>query len=520
MEKRSRLSYSLINSFVSTTAQIITVLIGFFLQSVFIKSLGATYLGVKGLFSNILTVLSFTELGIGTAITFSLYKPLAEDNKHVVSLVMHFFKRAYEIIGVVVGVLGILIIPFIHLMIHKSVPHIYLFYILYLTNTVISYFYTYKRTLLNADQKNYINQINQITFRIIQSVLQLVVLYLFKSFLWFLIIQLACTFISNVLISVKVNKMYPYLLDKKLYDGKLPEYTKDEIIKNTIGSVGSKIGIIVVDSTDNVLISFFKGLYWVGLYSNYMLVVNNLINVFGQALGAVTASVGNLNAESDDRDYQYEIFNRCFYIDYFCTFVCSTCLLTLFNPFISVWVGARYRFNFLLVFAIVINFVLKGLRQTCFSFIGAYGLYPKDGKKAVIESIVNFVLSIIYIKYCNLGVLGVVLGTVSSNVLVNWYEPYMVIKYGIRLPNKLKNFFFKLLGYIGINIVVMLVFSKYIPMIMPVHNFGELFILAVITFVLSVLVFIILFGRNKDFKALIEMLNVFISKLKKDKKLL
>lgn len=513
MKERSRLSYSLINSVVSSSAQIITVLIGFFLQSVFIKTLGATYLGIKGLFSNILSVLSFTELGIGTAITFSLYKPLADNDKPKIALIMHFFKRAYEAIGIIVGTLGLLVVPFIHLMTHAQVPHIYLFYILYLSNTVISYFYTYKRTLLNANQKNYINQLNQVLFRLIQSVLQLVVLLIFKSFLWFLIIQVVCTFTSNLLISLQVNRMYPYLLDKEMYKGKLPKVTKDEIFRNTLGSIGSKIGIIVVDSTDNVLISFFKGLYWVGLYSNYMLVVNNLMNVFGQALGSVTASVGNLNAESNDREHQYEIFERTFYIDYFCTFVCSICLLTLFNLFIGVWVGPKYRFNFLLVFAIVFNFILKGLRQTCFSFVGAYGLYPKDGVKAIIESIVNFVLSIIYLKLFKLGVLGVVLGTISSNVLVNWYEPYMVIKHGIRLPNKLKVFFLKLVTYIGIDVVISLIFSKYIPMIMPVHNFAELIILAVITFTLSIVVFVIIFGRNKNFKFMIDIFKRVLMKI-------
>lgn len=506
MKERSRLSYSLINSIVSTGTQIITVLIGFFLQSIFIRNLGATYLGVKGLFSNILTVLSFTELGIGTAITFSLYKPLAKNNKHEIALIMHFFKRAYEVIGVLVGVLGILVIPFIHLMTHKSVPHIYLFYILYLSNTVISYFYTYKRTLLNADQKNYINQINQIVFRIIQSILQIVILILYKSFLWFLIVQLLCTFISNLLISIQVDKMYPYLLDKELYSGKLPNYTKDEIVKNTLGSIGSKIGIIIVDGTDNVLISFFKGLYWVGLYSNYMLVVNNLMNVFGQALGSITASLGNLNVQSDDREHQYDIFERTLYINYFFAFVCSVCLMTLFNKFISVWVGPKFRFDFILVLAIVINFILKGLRQTGFSFIGAYGLYPKDGIKAIIESVVNFVFSLIYLKLFNMGVLGVVLGTVTSNVLINWYEPYMVIKYGIRLPNKLKSFFCKLIFCIVVNIIVGVIFSKFISNMIPVYNFWNLFLLAIITFILSVIVFIAIFGWSKHFKFMITVI--------------
>lgn len=513
MKERSRLSYSLINSVTSTGVQIVTFLLGFILQGVFIRTLGATYLGVKGLFSNILTVLSFTDLGIGTAVTFSLYKPLAIGDKREVSLIMHFFKNAYEVIGIVVGILGILIIPFIHLMTHTFVPHIYLFYILYLANTVMSYFYTYKRTLLNADQKNYLNQINQVLFKIIQSVLQLIVLLLFGSFLWFLIIQLVCTFASNLLISIQVNKMYPYLLDKKLYGGKLQNYTKNEIFKNTLGSIGAKIGTIVVNGTDNMLISFFKGLYWVGLYSNYMLVVNSIMNVFGQALSSITGSLGSLNVENNDSDHQYEIFERTLYVNYFCTFVCSVCLLTLLNKFIGVWVGVKYEFNFILVLAIVINFILNGLRQTSVSFIGAYGLYPKDGVKAVIESITNFTLSLIYLKVFNMGILGVVLGTVSSNILVNWYEPYMVIRYGIGASNKVRTFFCKLVFYIVIDVIIGVIFSRFISNIIPVHNFGELFILAIITLVLSVAVFIVIFGWSRHFKFMFKVLKGYLLKI-------
>ena len=193
MERKSRFNYSIINSIVGGSSQIISLLTGFILQTIFIKTLGATYLGVKGLFSNILSVLSFSELGIGTAITFSLYKPLAQDNKKQIAAIMRFFKHTYEVIGILVGVLGVILIPFINFFTHIRIPYLYIYYLLFLANTVISYFYTYERTLLNADQLNYINLTNQIVFKVIQVILQAVVLIVWNSFFWFLVIQLLCT---------------------------------------------------------------------------------------------------------------------------------------------------------------------------------------------------------------------------------------------------------------------------------------------------------------------------------------
>lgn len=512
MERKSRFNYSIINSIVGGSSQIISLLTGFILQTIFIKTLGATYLGVKGLFSNILSVLSFSELGIGTAITFSLYKPLAQDNKKQIAAIMRFFKHTYEVIGILVGVLGVILIPFINFFTHIRIPYLYIYYLLFLANTVISYFYTYERTLLNADQLNYINLTNQIVFKVIQVILQAVVLIVWNSFFWFLVIQLLCTFVSNVLISIQVHHKYPYLLDKQYANHKLPRTTLAEIFHNTIGLIGTKVADVIVMGSDNMLISLFNGLYNVGLYSNYTFIINGVMGVFSQATNTLSGSIGNLTAQEDNADHQYDVLKRSFFVVQFCTYFCAVCLFTLIDPFIHIWVGKRYEFAFLVTFSLVFNFIIMGLRQTFFPFVSAYGLYPKDGMKAFIEAIVNLVLSIVYAKFFKLGVAAIVLGTVSSNILVNWYEPYMIIKYGIKIKGKMLSFYLEYLSYILIDTIMMLLVHRLLSFYV-VSSILSFAILTVITIIIALISFVILFGLNKNFKFLIYVIKNVLKKI-------
>ena len=508
--KKSRLDYSIINSFIGSLSQVATLVIGFITQTIFIKTLGATYLGVKGLFSNILSVLSFTELGIGTAITYSLYKPLANNNNNQVSLIMRFFRKAYNIIGIIVGVLGVCLIPFIHFFTHQKINFLYVYYLLFLANTVVSYFYTYKRTLLNADQLSYINLLNQIIFKIIQAILQIIVLIIFKSFFWFLVIQLLCTIFSNIIISIQVDRRYPYLNQISKKD-KLSHKILHEIFHNTVGLVGTKISSVLVMGSDNALISYFTSLYQAGIYSNYMFIINGVTSVFSQATNALAASIGNLNAEGNDIEKQYDIFNKCFFLVQACTFFCASCLLVLIDSFIDIWVGKKYEFAFLVTFLLVFNFIIMGLRQAFFPFVSAYGLYSKDGVKAFIESIINLILSIIYAKYLKLGVAAIILGTISSNILVNWYEPYMILKYGIKQNKKYFQVYLKYLYYIIVDTIVMLLLHCLLHWykVTGIFSFIEL---TGITIIVTIIIYLLLFSWSKYFKFLIFMVKKFLKR--------
>lgn len=509
--EKSRLYNSVKNSFAGSFSQILIIILGFVSQTIFIRTLGETYLGIKGLFTNILSVLSFTDLGLGTAFTFSFYEPLANNDKKTTAQIMHLFKKVYEFIGIFIGVIGIAIIPFIHYFTHIHIQYLYIYYLLFLLNTVLSYFFTYKRTILDADQLSYINLFNQAIFKIIQVVFQCVILLVFKSFMGFLIIQIITNLLSNIVISLKVDKKYKFLKDKKLTEKKLPSGQFKTIIRHALGTIGQKIGTIIVNNTDNMLISYFIGLAAVGVYSNYILVISSLSGVISKAFQSIASSVGNLNVEKKlNGEYQYSVFNKSIYIVLFCIFIVSICLMTLINPFIKLWAGSKYQLSLFTVALLVINFTITGFRTVFQTFITAYGLYVKDGKKAVVEAVLNFVFSLIYINIFKMGISGVILGTITSNILANWYEPYIILKYGMQLPEYFAKTLRRVVMYLIVIILTMLVVNVILSKFIIVNNFLVLLGEAILVFIVSFELFILFFGRNENFKFIINILNGII----------
>ena len=266
----SRLTNTIRNTVVGFAAQLIVILLNYINRTIFIYYLGAEYLGLSGLFSNILSMLSLAELGIGVAISFSLYKPLEENDIRKTKALMNFYQLAYRIIGIVILILGLCLIPFLDVLIKDKpdIPHFTLIYVLFLSNTVVSYFFTYKRSLLSADQKEYLNSVNRTFFAVIQCVGQFFVLMLTKNYLLYLIVVVACTLGSNVVISYQCDKRYPYL---RKNTEKLSKDETKELLKYVMAQLSHKVGGIVVSGTDNILTTSLVsgGLVIVGLYSNY-----------------------------------------------------------------------------------------------------------------------------------------------------------------------------------------------------------------------------------------------------------
>lgn len=430
----SRTKSSLVNFFFAMLGQGLGLIISFIARVFFIKILGSEYLGLNGLFTNILTVLSLAELGVGTAITYSLYAPLANKDDKKCQMLMHLYRKIYICIGLFILIIGIAITPFLSFFIHDipDIKNISLIYILFVINTAISYFYSYKRNLIIADQHRYIATIYRYGCYILLNILQIIYLVLTRDYIGFLILQIIFTFLENVLISRKADKMYPFLRDKT--KRKLDKKTKTEIIKNTKAMMMHKIGGVVVNSTDNILLSSFVGLKVVGIYSNYYLITNALNIIFGQIFNSITASVGNLCA-IDSTTKQYNVFKKINFLTFWIYCFSSVCLITLFNPFIEIWIGKEYLFAMDIVIVLVINFYLSGMRKSVLTFREATGLFYKDRYKAIVEALVNLIFSIILVL--KFGTIGIFLGTLISSISVCvWIEPYVLYTYGFKISPK------------------------------------------------------------------------------------
>ena len=370
----TRTKSSIFNFSCAIVGQGLGLIVSFISRIIFIKYLGSEYLGLNGLFTNILSILSLTELGVGTAITYSLYKPLSEKDNNKCLMLMQFYKKVYTIIGIIILVLGFSITPFLPIFI-KDIPNIKninFIYILFVINTAISYFYSYKRNLIIADQNRYVATIYRYSMYIVTNLIQIIYLLLFKNYIGYLVIQILSTFIENILVSKKAEKMYPYL--KKKNKIPLEKNIRKDIIQKTKAMMFHKVGDVVVNSTDNILLSSFVNLVSVGIYSNYSLIISAINTITSQIYSSLTASIGNLCASSSKKK-QYSVYKNINFLTFWVYCFCSVCLFVLLNPFIEIWVGKEYLFDIKIVLVLVINFYLKGMRNSNLVFREATGLF-------------------------------------------------------------------------------------------------------------------------------------------------
>ena len=426
----TRTEKSIKNVAYALVGQILILLAGFVNRKIFVTILSAEYLGVHGLLTNVLSMLSLAEMGIGTAILYCLYKPIADNDIEKIKSLMQFYKKAYRIIAAVVFGVGLSLTPFLPYLVAETpdVSNFYLIYILYVVNSGASYLLVYKRSLIIADQRRYIYSNVHYFSNIIMNILQIVVLLLTHNFLLYLCVMIASTVVQNIIISAISDKLYPYLKDKKVE--KLSKVETRSIFKNVYAMLFHKIGNVVVNGTNNLLMAKFCGVAVVGLYSNYIMIsaaVNTFVTMF---FDSISASFGNVNAVEKTQDKE-RIFNNINFTSAWILGFCAICLFTLLNPFIELWLGVEYVMDNWVVFLIVLNFYLAGMRQPLAVVRNASGLFWNDRYKAIVESVVNLIVSVILGK--KWGVIGVLVGTTISTVTVSgWVEPYIIYKHSFK----------------------------------------------------------------------------------------
>ena len=497
----SRTTNSIRNIKYAVIGQILVILLTFLTRIFFVRTLSADYLGINGLFTNILSMLSLAELGVGTAINYSLYRPLAFGDQEKVKSLMRLYKKAYFIIGAIVAILGVSLTPFLGLF-FKMLPdiaYLQLIYIMFVANSAISYFFSYKRALIIADQKSYISSLYSYSSTILMNLAQIGVLVIFGNFLIFLGLQIVKTLLENFLISRKADRIYPYLKEKTILP--LEKEEKDKIKKNVKALITHKVGYVIVMGTDNLLISKLVGIVAVGIYSNYLLIINSLNHLVTLVFGALTSSIGNLG-ETEVEDKKYFVF-RCINLMTFWIYgLASICLFLMFNPFIKIWLGSEYLFSSSLVFLIVFNFFIGGMRKGVITFKDAFGLYWQDRYKPIVESIINLIASIILA--IKLGTAGIFLGTAISTLTTSfWIEPYVLHKHGL---NKKLLPYFKSYGLYGALVLLAGGISWLAWNALSMDGILGLILTLVIALAVSNAVFILALYRTPEFKHLFAIL--------------
>ncbi|WP_278841079.1 lipopolysaccharide biosynthesis protein [Holdemania filiformis] len=499
MRAESRTKNSLINAITAMAGQGISLIISFVTRIIFIQQLGNVYLGINSLFTNIVGLLSLAELGIGSSINYSLYKPLANKNIEKIKSLMNLYKKVYYAIGTIIMLIGIAMMPFLDFFMKNtetnSVPNLQVIFLLFVLNSAVSYFYSFKRALIISDQKRYIATIYRYAFYILMNFAQIFVLIVTQNFILYLILALLCTIFENLCVSHKANRMYPYLKDRKIE--KLKQSDATEIKKNTLALLFHKIGSSVVNSTDNILISKIVGIVVVGIYSNYLLITNALNIVIAQFFTALTASLGNL-AVTETTKKSEEIFYEIFFLNFCIVCIISISIFSTIDLLIESWFGYDMILDRGVLICIIINFYLYQIRRTVLTYRDAYGLFWYDRYKALIEAFINLLVSVIL--GWRIGLIGIFIGTIISTLLTSiWIEPYVLFKYGFNHSGK--KYYLTLIIYTIFTALVCMLCESIIKIMNLCGFLGFIIGVIICTLLVSGLI-ILAFSHTNEFKSL------------------
>lgn len=428
----SRTKNSSRNMVFACLAYLVQVILSFLLRRYFIYVFNEEYLGLNSLFTNVLSLLSLAELGFGTALVFEMYKPMAEGDKEKVRQLLHFYKVSYSIIGVVIGVLGLCVLPFMGYF-KAQAPgvdlNLYIVYLISLTNTVVSYFFAYRRSLLYASQRNDIESKVNTIFNIVTTLLQLSVLFVFGNYYLYAGVSIITGVASNLSIYLITQKKYSEYV--RPASSNLDKETKKEINKNIRALVTHRIGGVVLTGTDSLIIFLMLGASTLGKYSNYLLIttqVGSLISIF---TNSVRSSIGNSIA-GEGHDKNYKLFTKLNFLQFWLVSFCAVCIFVLADPFIDVMLTkggeTSLTLNTQVLLLMCISFYITHSRTVVQLFKDGAGLFYQDRIKPIIESIANLILSIVLTNL--IGLPGVIIGTIVSTVTVClWVEPHVLNKY-------------------------------------------------------------------------------------------
>ncbi|MGE7878868.1 lipopolysaccharide biosynthesis protein [Peribacillus muralis] len=502
-----RIQNSIKNIFFGLTGQFISIFMGFAVRTALIYTLGIEYTGIDGLFTSILIMLSLANLGFDTAIIYSLYKPLASNDIQKIKAFMNLYQKAYRIIGLIVFLLGMILYPFIPNLIHdeQAVNHLNVIYLLFLVNSVSSYYFVYKQAIIIADQKSYIISKIHNHFIIISNIIQILILLITKNYILLLSFQVFIRIIENVYIVRKVHTLYPFIKEKN--DVQLNRKEKKVFYKNLYALFLYKVSGVVINGTDNIIIAKYVGIVQVGIYSNYLLIISTLSTFISHIFYSLNSSVGNL-VVTEEIEKKYFLFRVIHFANFWIYGLCTVLIWNLINPFIIIWLGEEYIFNKLILFSILLNFLTTGMQNASTTYRETTGLFNKGKYRPIIAALINIIVSVILVQF--IGISGVFIGTVISRLCTYfWYDPLIIYKYIFK--RSVRGYFMKYVTYL---MLIFISISMTEAIYSGSHSSINIVFGTIISLFIPNLLFYIVFRKSEEF---IYILKIAISLLKKRK---
>lgn len=497
-----RIQHTIKNIVFGYIGNLSSTVLGFVLRTVFIMKLDETLLGVNGLYTGVLSMLSMAELGIGTALNFSLYAPVAHKNYDKIKSYMQFYKKAYRIIGLIVAVLGIILIPFLKYFIkdpgNYGIQELTIYYLIFLFNTVSTYFVSYKYSLVNAEQKNYI-QTNILTVtKLATTILQMIVLVTTSNFLLYLLTAATMELLQKIWANRYLNKRYPYLLDKDVVPlGK--EETK-EIWDKTKALLCLKVGDIARLQTDSIIISSFIQVAIVGIVDNYNMVINAIQNFVLVIFNSAISSFGNLIA-TESKQKQYELFKVYRFVANWIYGLSAIGFYVLLSPLVYLWLGEKWLLGANIIALIVLDYYFKGDRVVMMNFRTAAGVFEQDKFLPLIQGGVNLVISIVLVQ--KIGLIGVYIGTVISGLIANVSRPPIV--YRVCFDRKSKEYFVDTAKYMLVMAVILVIVLPLSNVLLDKVTLVSFILTGVMIVVVYNVIFLLAFCKTGEFRYMYDM---------------
>ena len=410
---------SIINVIASVGTNAIILITAFIVQKALVATMGADYNGINGLFSSIFSMMSLADLGIGTAIIYHMYQPVAERNTAMINTLLHFYKKCYIVISGVVLAIGVVVGLFLPMLVGDvEIPDsIYLIYVLFLLDCLCSYFLAYKKSLLYADMMNYIPDTIYFVTYLVQNALQVYVLITFHSFLLFLIVKTLGKIVSNLLISVYISRKYPFTREKQV--APVPEEIKSDIVTKVKGLLCHKLGKMLVTGSDSIVITGVLGLGVMNLYTNYHLIIGGITALLNRIFETLTNSVGNFLLDSS-QERNREVYQKIDFLNFWCFGCVAVGMYAVLQPMVTLWLGENFLFDKTVLFVLVVNFYMEGMRASVNTFKEAAGIFHEDRRIPLVEAGLNLTVSIVLAKL--MGAAGVFLGTILSSLVVYLYS--------------------------------------------------------------------------------------------------
>ena len=413
--------------------RIINIILPFVSRTVILYVMGTQYLGLSSLFTSILSFLSLTELGVGSAMVYSMYKPIAQNDHETVCALLNLYRKMYRIIGTVVLLLGLMLLPFLKILVPEELPpeiSLHLLYVLYLINAVLSYWlFAYKNALLQAYQRDDINSKIISIITPASYIVMLASLFLTKNYYAYVIWMPVFTVLTNVLRLILVNKHFPDLIPA----GEVSKEIKRSIGKKTAALIGTKLNTVVLNAADNLVMSAFLGLTTIAIYGNYHYIMTAITGFTGIIYSSMTAGLGN-SLQTESLEDNYRNFEKFSFLNSWLVGWCTICLICLYQPFMAIWVGEDLTFPFYVVIELGLYFYIYQIRKIPVVYKDASGIWWEDRFRPYVCMVVNVVLNITLVQI--IGISGIILSTVFSLFVSIPWENYTIFKYVFHRSSK------------------------------------------------------------------------------------